>query len=115
MQETIDDILMVTTKCRQCLATVNENVEYSPHLFIDTSIFTDNSYKKRDKTIAHSLDTITTQIKLKSKLYLLIGVVHYINFCGGSGSSGHYVAYARCGSHWYAYDDLKKRHPINYN
>jgi len=105
----VDDVLMVTTKCRQCLTTVNENVEYGPHLFIDTSIFTDDSYKKRDKTIAHSLDTITTQIKLKSKLYLLIGVVHYLNFGDGSGSSGHYVAYARCGSHWYAYDDLKKK------
>lgn len=98
MQETIDDASMVTTKCRQCLATVNENIEYGSHLLIDTTVFTDYRYTKRNTAIVHSLDTIAAKIELKTKLYVLVGVAHYINV-GGSADSGHYIAYARCGSH----------------
>jgi len=35
--------------------------------------------------------------------------VHYVNLSDGDTTSGHYVAYACCGSHLYAYDDLKKK------
>lgn len=64
MQEAIDNTLAITTKCKKCFNTVAENVEYSPHLFIDTTVFTVERYVKRDKTIIHSLDTITTSIEL---------------------------------------------------
>jgi len=33
LQEAIDDVLAITTKCRQCLAIVNENVEYGPFIY----------------------------------------------------------------------------------
>lgn len=91
MQAAIDDALAVTTRCKKCLANVNENVEYGPHLFIDTTIFTDKRYTKRDETIEHSLDTIALKVKVKSKFYILVGVVHYINFSGDNVDNGHYV------------------------
>jgi len=114
MQEAIDDTLIVTSKCRKCSATINENVEYGPHLIIDTTIFTDDTYTKRNKSIVHSLDTVATTVKLNTKSFVLVGILYYVNPSGSNIDSGHYVAYARCGSHWYAYDDLKKkRHPIH--
>lgn len=106
IQEAIDKTLAVTTKCRKCLKTVVENVEYDPHLFIDTAIFTDERYVTRNKTILHCLDTVATSILLNSKKYILVGVVHYIK---SNANSGHYVTYARSGAHWYEYDDLKKK------
>lgn len=42
MQEAIDNILTIATKCKKCLNIVEENIEYGPHLFIDTTIFTDD-------------------------------------------------------------------------
>lgn len=107
MQEAIDNALAIMTKCRKCLNTVVENVEYGPHLFIDTTVFTDERYVKRDKTIIHSLETIATSIVLNSKKYILVGVIHYVK--SSSTASGHYVTYARAGTYWYEYDDLKKK------
>lgn len=114
VQEAIDDALNISSKCKKCLENVNESTEYGPHLFIDTSVFTDEGYTNRDITIAHSLQTISTEIKIKSNLYVLVGIVHYINSSYDNNVSGHYVAYARCGAHWYEHDDLKKkRHVIS--
>lgn len=113
VQEAIDDASMVKTKCKQCLKS-NENIEYGPHIFIDTTVFTDDRYTKRDKTIVHSLDTIATRIELKSKLYILVGIIHYVKLSNdfSNDSNNHYIAYARCGSHWYEYDDLKKKRQL---
>lgn len=89
--------------------TVKESIEYGPHIFIDTSVFTDEKYTQRDVTIVHSLDAISTKLEIKSKMYILVGIVHYINSSGSIADSAHYVAYACCGAHWYEYDDLKKK------
>ena len=55
---------------------LSENIKYD---FIDTTLFTDDRYTKWNKAIVHSLDRIATKIKFKTK-YVIIGVVHYINF-----------------------------------
>lgn len=49
MQEMIDNALATTIKCRKCLSTATENIKYGPHLFIDTSTFTDYRYTKTEK------------------------------------------------------------------
>lgn len=107
MQEAIDSISR-NIKCKKCSSIVIENMEYGPHIFIDTTIFTDDRYTKCDKTLIHTLETIATNIILKNKTYILVGVINYIN-SSGNNNSGHYVTYARCGNHWYEYDDIKKK------
>lgn len=77
IQEAIDNVSAIMTKCKKCLNTVVENIEYGPHLFIDTTVFIDERYvMKRDKTIIHSLDTIATSIVLNSEKYILVGIIH---------------------------------------
>lgn len=108
MQDAINDTLAITPKCRKCFERVEENYEYGPHLFIDTTIFSDNRYTKRNTTITNSLSTIATTIELKSTKYILTGLINYENL-SDNASSGHYITYSRCGPHWYEYDDLKKK------
>lgn len=86
MQEAIDNILAIT-KCAKCLATVEEKVEYGPHLFIDTTVFTDERYTKRDNKIVHSLGAIATNVQLNSQTYILVGVINYINSSSGNNDS----------------------------
>lgn len=111
MQEAIDNTLAVTTKCKKCSNTIVENIKYGPHLFIDTTVFTDERYVKRDESIIHCLDTVATNIMLNTKKYILVGVINYIN-SSSNANSGHYVTYARSGAQWYEYDDLKKKRNI---
>lgn len=86
MQEAIDNTLTVRTKCRKCLDTVVENVEYGPHIFNDTTIFTDDRYVKQDITITQCLETVATSIVLNSKKYILVGIINYIK--SSSGNAG---------------------------
>jgi len=72
-----------------------------------TTIFTDDRYTKRDKRCVHNLEAILSNVKLNDQIYVLVGVVNYIN-SSGNVDSGHYITYARCGSRYYEYDDLKK-------
>lgn len=65
-------------KCRKCFANAIENIEYGPHIFIDTSVFTDKKYIKPGKGIKHSLGAIATTIRLNFKTYILTGVANYI-------------------------------------
>lgn len=115
MQDAIDDGLangLTTLKCRKCLANTRENIEYGPHVFIDTSTFTDDRYVKTVSMVEHNLAAIAKHIKLNSQTYILTGVVHYIRASDGNVNNGHYVAYARCGPYWYEYDDTKKKRGI---
>lgn len=58
MQEAIDNTLVTTIECRKCSAIATEIIEYGPHLFIDTSTFTDYRYIKTEETNIHSLEAI---------------------------------------------------------
>lgn len=53
------------------------------------------------------MNSITKIITLNNVNYILAGIVHYIK--GQSKNSGHYVAFAYAGTHWYEYDDMKKK------
>lgn len=63
MQEAIDNI-SGNIKCKKCLSI---NIEYGPHIFIDTTIFTDNKYTKHDNT--HSRDYCHKHYIKKSNIY----------------------------------------------
>lgn len=112
MQEAVENALTTKITCRKCSLTCTEMIDYGPHLFIDTSIFTDNRYTNRDQTITHNFESIATTIKVNTKIYTLVGIVHYINASGDNVDNGHYVTYARCGTIWYEYDDVKKKRHI---
>lgn len=101
MQEAIDDALATRIKCRKCSADVIENIEYGPHVFIDTSVFTDKKYVDQEKKVKHTLGAIAKSFRINVKNYILTGVANYIVAYDGSVNGGHYVAYARCGSRWY--------------
>lgn len=88
----------------------NNNITYGTQLLIDTSVFTDNTYINRNTSINHNLNSIEKTITLTNRTYILAGVIHYISY--GGNRSGHYVAFTFAGTHWYLYDDLKKKREV---
>jgi len=104
MQRAIDDIKNIQSKCHTCGALAETSVTYGKHVIIDTSIFTDNTYIRSNRK--HNLHSIAKTIVLNNTNYILTGVVHYILY---NNNNGHYVALAYAGTHWYEYDDLKKK------
>lgn len=101
MERAIDDIKNIQSKCRTCGALAETTVTYGKHIIIDTSIFTDNRYKRTD--LKHNLNSIAKTILLNNTNYILTGVVHYIPH------KNHYIALAYTGKQWYEYNDLKKK------
>jgi len=54
----------------------------------------------------HNLHSIAKTIVLNNTNYILTAVVYYIQY---NNNNGHYTALAYAGTHWYEYDDLKKK------
>lgn len=106
MQKAIDDGQIMKRTCKQCKSIINEEVEYGPHVIIDTSVLTDDTYTTRKTNICytHNLESIAKTVEIKNNnnivdQYLLTGLVHW--------SPGHYVAYVKTSTHWYLeYNDL---------
>lgn len=92
MQQEIDDGHITKRTCRKCKTLIEDEIEYGPHMIIDTTIITDDRYTKRNKDLCHKLDSITEIIKIKNKIYSLAGAV--------SWSAGHWIldiGYAKSG------------------
>lgn len=106
IQRAIDDAKNLSFKCQTCSALTNSIFNYEKQILIDTTVFTDNTYINRNPNIKHNFNTIAKTITLNDKIYILVGVVHYISY--GSSRNGHYISFAFAGTHWYIYDDLKK-------
>lgn len=109
VQEAIDDASSIGTTCRKCKSNVAIKVEYGSHIFIDTTIFTDDTYIATKHALKHQLGNIATSIQLQSNTYTLTGIVNYTKSVSNRLDDGHYTAYARTGIYWYLYDDLKKK------
>lgn len=97
MQEAINGGRVSERSCRRCSKSIVDQVEYGPHIFIDTSVLTDDRYNVRGKIREHTLDSVANSIVISDDLYTLAGLVHYM--------SDHYVAYAKSGLYWYEYND----------
>lgn len=106
----LDDAKNIKSKCRTCNTLTKCSVIYGKHILIDTSIFTDYTYINNKSDIKHDLNSISKIITLNNINYILAVIVHYIK--GTDKKSGHYVAFAYAGTHWYEYDDLKKKRII---
>lgn len=110
MQRAIDDAQNITSNCQKCNALAHSNFEYGKHILIDISAFTDHRYVNSNVNNKHHLDSIAKTITMNDISYILAGVVHYIQY--GNTNNGHYIAYALVATHWYEYDDLKKKREI---
>ena len=106
MQRAIDDAQNIPSNCQKCGALACSNFEYGKHILIDTSVFTDHRYLNRNVNNKH-LNSIAKTVTMNNINYVLAGIVHYIQY--GNTNNGHYIAYALVGTHWYKYDDLKKK------
>jgi len=61
--------------------------------------------------IKHDLNSIAKNIVLNNTTYVLVGIVHYMQY-KNSTDNGHYIVFAFAGTKWYEYDDLKKKRII---
>ncbi|KAL0110722.1 hypothetical protein PUN28_013983 [Cardiocondyla obscurior] len=90
------------------MASNSDEIEYGPHIIIDTSILTDDRYITRNTNLRHTLDSIAKVIKIKNRTYSLAGLVNW--------SPGHYIGYAKVGMYWHEYDDISPtRGTVNSN
>lgn len=106
MQRAIDDTQNIQSECHTCGASAETSVIYGNHVIIDSSIFTDDAYTRYKTDIKYNLHSIAKTIILNNTNYILTGVVHYIKF---KNNNVHYIALAYAGTHWYEYNDFKKK------
>lgn len=93
MQQAIDNEHKTSRTCQKCKTLIEDKIEYGPHMIIDTTVLTDDSYKTRKKDLCHTLESITKIVKIKEKIYSLTGIV--------SWSTGHYIGYTKSGTYWH--------------
>lgn len=98
MQKAIDDGHETQRMCRKCKQLINDDIEYGPHLIIDTSVITDSRYTNRNEQLYHTLGSIANFVTIKNKTYYIAGVAHW--------SAGHYTAFSKSGMFWYEYNDI---------
>lgn len=108
MQQATDNSCTMQQTCRNCRKSIEDEIEYGPHVIIDTTVLTDHRYTTRNKNLHHILDSIAKIVKIKNRTYSLAGLV--------SWSPGHYIGYAKVGIYWHEYDDIgPTRETVNPN
>lgn len=108
MQQAINDGHKTKRTCRKCRTLIEDEIEYGPHIIVDTSIVTDDRYTNRNKNLRYTLESITKIVEIKDKMYSLAGVVNW--------SAGHYIGYTQSGMywHWHEYNDVEpSRESVN--
>lgn len=98
MQQAIDDGHKTKRTCRKCKTLIEDEIEYGPHVIIDTNVVTDERYTSRNKDLCYTLESITKIVEIKNRIYSLVGVV--------SWSAGHYTGYTKSGMCWHEYNDV---------
>lgn len=112
MQQALNDIIADKTTCYQCKKYVNRIILFGPHLIIDTSVFSHDTYINEQNINTHKyvLNEVSKLIVIDNIHYSIAGVVSYVNYA--SCNSGHYLAYTYVGTHWYKYDDMASKRSI---
>lgn len=98
MQQAIDDGYKTKRTCRKCRTLIEDEIEYGPHMIIDTTIVTNDRYMTRNIDLRHTLNSITKIVEIKNRIYSLAGIV--------SWSAGQYIGYAKSGMYWHEYNDV---------
>jgi len=108
MQKAIDNGHKINRVCGKCNTLVQDEIDYGPHIIIDTTELTDNTYSTRNTKLRHSLESISKIVKVNGRAYLVSGLV--------SWSPGHYIAYTKSGTYWHEYNDIgPTRKSVNTN
>ncbi|KAK2578404.1 hypothetical protein KPH14_012736, partial [Odynerus spinipes] len=87
MQQAVDDGHETQRTCRNCKRLIEDNIEYGPHLIIDTSVVTDDRYTNRNEHLNHTLESIANYVTIKDKIYCLADAATW--------SAGHYTGFAK--------------------
>lgn len=98
MQDVINNGHITRRTCKKCKTLIEDEIEYGPHMIIDSSAVTDDKYLNRNKDLRHTLDSVTKIIEVSNRFYSLAGVI--------SWSAEHYTGYVKSGIYWHEYNDL---------
>lgn len=98
MQQAIDDGHETQRICRKCKQLIEDDIDYGPHLIIDTSFITDDRYTNRNEHLHHTLGSIANFVSIKDKTYCLAGAGHW--------SAEHYTGFIKSGMFWHEYNDI---------
>lgn len=75
IQRAIDDGHKTKRTCRKCKMLIEDEIEYGPHVIIDSSIVTDDRYQIKNKDLNYTLDSITKIVEINNRMYSLAGII----------------------------------------